>query len=272
MMKHKLALVIASLLGANACFAASTASATLGPISLVLTDLDLKDGVEPHVAFGNPTFGAAEAYARAFVGVDPESQQQVSTSIIPFYPVSATISFGPGTSAASIASSSSASTASFFASGGMSDFAGPSGQVAVYEAQSGQAEYGHRFVLSANTQLSVSAEALVSLTATGPGQTNSFATLLLIDHLGTVSQDQLSIVINPTTGETLGGSNSRTLSVLVSNLSDSPIEGYFSFGTSVHGEVYASPIPEPTSQMMLLAGLGIYTVGAARRRLTPRSS
>lgn len=272
MLKHHLVLVIASLFASSACFAGSTASATLGPISLVLTDLDLTDGVEPSVEFGNPTFGAAEAYARAFVGVDPESQQQVSTSIIPFYPVAATVAYGPGTSDASIAGGSSASGALFLASGTMSNFAGPSGQVAVYEAQSGQAEYGHRFVLSPNTRLTVSAEALVSLEATGPGQTNSFATLLLIDHLGSVSQDQLSIVINPILGETLGGSYSRTLLVNVSNHSASFIEGYFSFGTTVHGEVYASPIPEPTIRSMLLAGLAIATVGAARRRLTPRSS
>lgn len=62
-----------------------------------------------------------------------------------------------------------------------------------------------------------------------------------------------------------GASFSDLLYVSFANLTGSAINGYFSAETSVFGYSSVTPVPEPETYAMLLAGLGL-VAGVARRR------
>jgi hypothetical protein len=267
MKRYPILLATAGLLVATPSFGDSGATATLGPLTVELVDLDPTDGVLPSIDFGAPHVGATEGQVNAVAVVGNDVRRITEGWGAPFVPVGVGVASGTVAAYASIAGAGQAEGTVFAAEGSAGDFSGHASVVSIYEAQAWQTDpWGRSFLLSPHTQLLVSAPAWVAISGSGgPGQTNASATLYLSGRYQFVSSDSLGFVADPDDGQSFVFSDARLLSVSISNTADTEMNGYYTFSATVHGEVYASAVPEPGVFALTLAGIG-GVVSAARRR------
>lgn len=278
------ALTAATTLPAHAV---ATSSATLGPLTITLFDLDPLDGIAPSLTFGNPYgYGSyADAYA---YDSDPYGYDlQYVWGTTEFEPLS--------TSAATVmASATAVVSGSGDAAGTMLTVTGSAAgtmntqpfsyQYSQYSATAYAPSYYYysSFSLSANTLLLVSATASVSGSVTsafdpanGYQYESAYAnTTLYLSGPGASgsgggsqsSSDGLSLSIGNATvydaacvyGYCYGpnsGADSRTLSVSFVNASGADLAGYFQAYANVSGTSYVQAVPEPETYAMMLAGL-----------------
>lgn len=288
-MKTKIlcAVAAAAALVAGPALADSSASASLGPLSITLYDLNPLDGVAASVSFssGSGSYTYSYAYSSNPYGYDQQYSYGVdvwgassSSASAPLAQATAALT-GSGTLAGSTLSASGSATAPLSAN--PYDYAN-------FNAYSFAPDSGSQsFTLSANTLMVISGtgsfiasttggyssvynygeyvSAAVTLQLSGPASSGSGSgSQSSYDQIGT------SFYSGATwdgTGYVLTGasaSDTRNLGVSFLNLSGTEMTGNMQATVSVYGYSYANTVPEPETWALMLAGLA--TVGSLARR------
>lgn len=259
---------LAAALSATPAFAASSASASIGPLALELIDLDLGDGITPSITFvgGNGFFNASASQSGML-----NFEQKFGASAFALEIANAALG---GVQAASfIGGTGTAEGSSFGASGSASDFVGLAAESARFVANVSTPDGGFGigfFVLTPQTQLIVSASATITAQGTGasgnPSPSGDRASAVAAISIPTAGSDTLEY-LNFSDGSTgFNYSESRTLTVSVSNLTASDLQVNYGITAQVDGSTFASAVPEPASAATLLAGLAGLALLKRRRR------
>lgn len=287
----------AALLAGAPAWAASTASASLGPFSITLIDLNLDDAIAPSITFNNPYgYGSyADAYAADYFNGQNSGAGNYGPA--PWAPVSAATSGVDNAWATSgVTGSGSADGSTLFASGtalGTGTNDPLSGHSSYFQGAAYGDGVSQSFTLSANTLLVVSAQSVlgtdvthvwdpalaygweyayaytsIQLSGPGPGgggsQGSSDGASLVVNSM---YYDTSPPCVTMTDGYCYGpssASDSRMLSVSFVNFTGASMDGWIYSYAQVYGQSYAPAVPEPTSAALLLAGLAA-TAGVVRR-------
>ena len=284
-MNRRLSIVAAAALATFAslpALAASSASATLGPLTITLFDLDPTDNIAPSITFdttpGNSSFAQTIVY-------DADANQSSENSVYggsAFDAISSTSSSTTSWALGGVTSSGSAAGATLIATGSTRGTTGPgdSGNFASYQAvvyaplyfdTSFTVTTGTLVVISATSSLqadvtstfdSVSvgqeyAQASTSLGFSGAGASGSggqsASDARFIDVGSTATPDP-----GCTDGYCYGpagASDSATLSASFVNLSGGDLRGVLFTYADASGYSHAQAVPEPGTCAMLMAGL-----------------
>lgn len=299
-MSVKLGLIAAAVAMAftsTAATAASYSSATLGPISVTLIDLNPMDGILPSISFNNNSGYANYVYASANDNIYYFGQAASSfgssigsdnTQSLASSQSGATATISSGNDELSLADTSLSAT-------GYANGSNVSGSYSYYSAEAYVPYYYYyntAFTLSANTGVIFTADAVVSATTTigyqeGWGNESAFAYASLgvsgsspTTNNGSQSSSSstgigvsytYSYVYNAQTGafeyvdyRGQSSTNSENLSAVFTNFTNSDKVAYFNASTSVNGYSYVASVPEADSYALLLAGLGL--IGLVTRR------
>jgi hypothetical protein len=284
----RISVVIATALAAGLALPAhaiSTSSATLGPLTVTLFDLNPLDGIAPSVTFQDDPYGfGSYVYAYAYDSQGGLSDSQGAYGSSAFAPVSISASAGFSFASAAVSGPGTAAGTSLSAAGysaGTSNTTPFSDQYGYYNADAYAPSYYYSsFTLSANTLMLITATS--SLTGS---VTSSFDPSTSYQHEGASAYSFLSV-----SGPGAGGSGSqgasdsaslsignsffydgscgygycygpnsasdiRTLAVSFANASGSDMSGYFQAYASAYGYSYAQVVPEPGTYGLMLAGL-----------------
>lgn len=260
-------LAVASVLPAPA-FAASSSSANIGPLTVMLFDLDPLDNVAPSITFND--LGYNYVYADAYQ--DPFGAYQENYSVGPWTPNAAGASAGVAQASASIIGPAVANGTMISASGSVADFHSPNnGEYAEYYAHA-YAPADQYFTLSANTVVVISGAAHVAVTGTGTSSYDSAEAGAYISIYGPggggggsqSADDSISLSISD--AGPFSYIDSRSLGVSFVNLTGADMTGNLLVQAYVYGETYsypANPVPEPENWAMMLVGL--LTLGSLAR-------
>ncbi len=268
-MKHSNFLfALAAALCATPGFAASSASASIGPLTLQLIDLDLGDGVTPSITFVGAASILSAGVSRSGLG---NSEQK--PGVTAFTPESVSAAVVGAQATASTAGNGSADSSSFAASGSASDFIGNPGESASYVAGVLTPEVGFNiayFVLTPQTQLVMSALATISAQGTGasgnPAPFGDYASAVAAITIQIAGSDTLEYINNSDGSTGFNFSDSRTLSVTVSNMSATDLQVNYSIIAQVQGATVTTAVPEPAAAATLFAGLAGLAILTRRRR------
>lgn len=237
----KLAALAAALATAVTLPAAaqSIASASIEHFGFHLTDLDPNDGVTPSI-----TFGSGVSYAVTSISdLNGVLVNQMRTDA--FGPVGFNTMYGSGKG---FTDATTASASLSVASG-----SGYSNAVNAFY-----------FVLSANTRIDFTADAIASsFFAASTG--NAFAQALMT---GTLKDSHGNVVVGADTDFNTRGSMTTGPMLLSMSTQDSALSGSLIMKIETNGMSSVSPVPEPASSAMLLAGAGVLAGLARRRSLT----
>ena len=283
-----LAAAVASLACAPA-FAVSSASASLGPLSITLVDLYPFDGIAPSITF-NAALGKY-VYASAWDTSNGQSSNEMLVGAAAWDPGAvATSGVANAWAKSSIAGSGSADTTTFSASGAALGSGAPGNQ-AEFNGVAGMPYYGGSvFSLSAHTSVVISASSAVSAGVThwwdpALGTEIEYAQAtsgLVIADSVSGANDALQAYTNGKTYDTSppcpsmvygycygpdSVSDSRELSVSLVNDSDASVEGYMQAYVQAYGYSYAPAVPEPETWALMLAGLVGLRLVSSRCRL-----
>ena len=276
-----LTLAIAATLVASPAFADSTSSASLGPMTMQLFDLDPSDGVTPSITFlpfvppysGSITFAAASFYDPFSA---PTGQSQRNYAATPWNPVAASQSTLVAGAAASLTGSTpfNPNNALLSASGRSITPVSANPDLAVgYDAHVGFAGQSN-FTLSANTMMTLSATAAVSAWAQAGNSAlhhhdEAFASVVLAisgpgpsGGGGQYTVGQLDILLQLFAGDgPQSFSDSKNFGLSFVNLTSGNLTGGIEADVYVSGSSPSTPlplpVPEPEAYAMLLAGLGL---------------
>lgn len=273
----------ASLLAAPA-WSASSSSASIGPLSITLFDLNPGDGITPSITFsqGAGLGSVAEAFVEYASGASAGNAQVGSG---PWASVMADVPMGSVYAAAQVAQAGPAGNGALLsAAGAASNVAGPLGLFQSYAARAYVPEsldLSATFTLSANTFAIFSAPSTVIAQAQGVSALNcgclsdyAYANVSFdvfgpgLNGAGSQSSwDYLEIAVSSyLPGDTQSDSQSRSLSVSFANSTSGDLSGVFAAYVSVDGQAFANPVPEPETYALMLGGLGVVALAAARRR------
>jgi hypothetical protein len=288
-----LAAAAAVAIGASAPAAAgSFASASLGQFGYTLFDLNPADGLAPSVAFslGGSPYGS---YVQSSA-TDPSSGSESSTgwSLAAFGPAAVSSTIGLGSAQASVSGSPTGGGMLYAASGAALGTTLPSFSTQ-FSASAAVANFGSlAFTLSPYTLIVFSGNAnLLAQTTDGVDAVNGFQTEsaqagVSINVSGPTSaggqgfqsaNDNRSLfasftsVFDPSTGQFGYTGQTLTLdnvamSAGFTNFTTDALTGQLSLTVSVNGNSPLTPVPEPGSAALLLAGLAGLGWLARRRR------
>ena len=280
-MKTRSSLVSVALVCAVAtpAFAASSASASFGPLNIQLIDLAPLDGQAPWLAFNDAAYNnvvSAYAYQRP----NAEDRQSVLTGGS-WTPAAISASAGVAQAVASISGPGTALGSSLAASGAVANFYSPSPfDMAGFDGRATSPSdgfYASDFTLSAHTLLVVSTAA--SVAATGEfggspyGAYSQGSASLAVRGPGAgggglqSADDSIAVSGFASSADTsFAKSSDRELTLSFVNLTGSDMTGQLRVETTVFGYTYANPVPEPETYALMLAGLAVMGLLVRRRR------
>jgi hypothetical protein len=245
-LKPALAAIGIAAAAANAlpASAQSTASASVGDLSIQLIDLAPDDGIAPSLTFT----GVTSTFANAIVYSDPDftnvAVEDLSTGA-DNSPANA--SNASGTAAAFASTLTVTAATNMFSNSGWT-----------------LAQGTMDFILSPNTRaiftVTASVSALPDFTEGGLG--SAFGSALLYGEIANNTSSGVTSFSSNVISSFLG--EQRTLSAVIDS-QDLETPGWVGMQATAESLSLASPVPEPATAGMLAAGLGVLS-GAAHRR------
>lgn len=278
-MKIRLSWVAAAIvsLASAPAFAASSASASIGPLSFQLIDLNPLDGVTPWITFASTGYDNF-IYVQAQRSDLTLSDYSELGGASPWATASLTASAGAAQAAASIAGTGVAHGSTLLASGSIGDFQAAAGNYALFNTAARAPYYtSNAFTLSANTLLVISGTANVTASAVGFlgfGANSAAANVeLTVSGAGgggggyQIAADFISVSDSTYLGnESFNLATGRTLAVSFLNLTNGSLNGDLQLSVSAGGVSHANPVPEPETYALMLAGLALIGKLVRRRR------
>ena len=235
----------------------ASASASIGPLTITLFDLNTSDNVTPWITFSGGNLLAA------FIPPDGQDLGDYGGGITMWDTNVVSVNQGGNQAQASISGNGTATGTIYAASGSGSHFSAS----AYNDFLIGN------FTLSAGTLLLVTGSASVSAMATNTisGDMATYAVLELTGagSLGSGSQtskDELlqQHVAAPGFADA-SWSESRSLSASFTNLTNTSLDGGIRLEATVYSQLVAAPVPEPETYALMLAGLAAIGMLARRR-------
>ncbi len=279
-----LALSLLAAVLAMPAHAVSTASASLGPLTVMLFDLNPLDNIAPSLTFDNYYAGyGSYVYSYAYNTQPYEYQSLSNFGTAAFAPVSQTTAVSTAGMTAAVTGDGTVGSTTLSASGfalGTAD-TNPFGyQYSTFNGYAYAPYFYSSFTLSANTAVVISATSVLasSVTATfdpytsyqnesagantsmsisGPGAGGS-GSQSASDSASIGAYSQYFTDPSCVYGYCYGGSSvsdTRTLAVSFVNLSGGDLTGNFQAYAGVNGYSYAQAVPEPETYAMMLGGL-----------------
>jgi len=256
------ALALGCCLAAGQAPASSSGTASLGPLTVTLVDLDLGDGIIPSVTFA-PAYGqVSRAYAWA---LDPFGATGYDEHGSPdaWADASAGVALALSRATASVSGAApSGSGAQLIAQGSYDDFDAAAGQYAQYAATAaGPYIADGSFTLSAATRLTISGWGSVAAQASsGYPSHGDFANAnVILDLQGPGSDPSQAFLFGncfSTTGEgPCTANDADILTVSFSNTTTGSVSGSVRAVAYASGYSYANTVPEAGSWALLLSGL-----------------
>lgn len=266
-------LALAASLAAAPGWAAVSSSAQIGPLQLQLFDLDPSDGITPSLQFTNMGSNTG-LYTLAMTPAPYAYDMQIDIGSTPWQAGSVTALAGVAQASAAIEGTGTAAGTRLWAAGGAGNF----DSLYAFEAArySGSADaplMGGVFTVSANTIAVLSGVATVAASGTATTVLEEYAAATVhieLAGLGGGGSGAQSAQDTLATGgygsaQPFNFGNSRLLSVSFLNQTAGDLSGTLSLTANVSGYVYATPVPEPRSWALLLAGLTAVGWRARRR-------
>ncbi|WP_295993592.1 PEP-CTERM sorting domain-containing protein [Rugamonas sp.] len=262
---------------AGAAQAAATSSASFGNLVITLTDLDPNDGIAPSLTFqvnGKPSISGQ---TRSF-GDERIEHDYVDTTVGQQGALSGSLNDVLASSKATVNSVANLAGFSSMATTGAA-LSTADGYGLYSSSAFGESPLMNTFTLSANTRITVTVDAAISVQTTlgynsaiGQDEQANASLRLLLGPFGPAGTD-LNQSLNATfayadDGSIIGQSASWSgpISVSYSNLTAFDATGKFNAEVSVSG-YSALAVPEPGSYAMLLAGLGLVGWRVGRRKV-----
>lgn len=253
-------------------FAASSASASIGPLTLQLVDRDLQDGVTPWITFADV---GANNFVRAIATEHFTRDQPEAGGVWAWAPITASGATRASRALATITGALELSGvgATLLASGSASNYSDAIGRSVTFNAfahgpYGSDRDYGLGFTLSAHTELVISGAASIQLAGAGGFQfdgagyrqgdsAQAVAQMLLLGpgSNGSGSQEGVDFLSRNDNNVANGFDHqeSRVLSVSFVNLTSAAMSGSFVTNVSASGETFASP-PGSSADAPLMPG------------------
>ena len=254
---------ILSYISITPAFAASSSSASLSNLTYTLTDLDLNDAVTPSLTWDTKDF-----YDNYLVRTNSATNYNIINQNQPYFFDRDNL----GYVLYSGSLSTSVSTANYYTDG--SDFFSSSymasGSAQNNSDYSSNVSRSMAFILSAKTMVSFSAIASNQLETTvgydGFGYEGARAVSYISGDSLNISKDYIPNL--PETYLAQSVSEVKNLNYIFSNVSLIDEDMYVHAGTYVFGYSTITPVPEPETYAMLLAGLSLVGIAARRRKIS----
>jgi hypothetical protein len=271
-------------------FAASSSSATLGPLIVTLYDLVPGDDISPSITFDTGYYDGSAVRTSVEDSYLDAYDTNGRRGLTGFSPVSSTSMLSTVWATSRLSGPGQAASTSLLAMGSALGTSGPGFGRALYSAEaSAHNGYDNTFILSAGTAVVISATTTLQASVTNTfdpflsnGEESASArTGFSISGIGPSgsglqsADDSRSIFISseyvdePDCGFSFcygpnSGSASGTMAVSFVNASGGDLSGAFSARASVSGYSYAQAVPEPGTWALWMAGL--LSIGTLVRR------